>query len=97
MLLPTKHENFGHVIVESWQSGCPVIISDNTPWRNLKSKKIGFDINNSDAYGYIEAINFFAEMDEFEFNSWSEKSFNFGRSFSMNKSIVNKTKNIFKL
>ncbi len=30
--LPTLHENYGHVIVESLSAGCPVIISDQTPW-----------------------------------------------------------------
>jgi glycosyltransferase involved in cell wall biosynthesis len=38
MLLPTFHENYGHVIMESWQNGCPVIISDRTPWANLRKK-----------------------------------------------------------
>ena len=31
-VLPTKGENFGHVILESLASGLPVLISDNTPW-----------------------------------------------------------------
>ena len=35
-----QHENFGHVIVESWQNGCPVLISENTPWKNLESQKL---------------------------------------------------------
>lgn len=33
MLLPTRGENFGHVILESLQAGTPVLISDRTPWR----------------------------------------------------------------
>jgi glycosyltransferase involved in cell wall biosynthesis len=37
LFLPTLHENYGHVIIESLQCGCPVIISDQTPWRNLQT------------------------------------------------------------
>jgi glycosyltransferase involved in cell wall biosynthesis len=37
MILPTLHENYGHVIFESFSLGCPVIISDRTPWKNLQS------------------------------------------------------------
>ncbi|MET8368585.1 glycosyltransferase, partial [Micromonospora profundi] len=31
-VLPTRGENFGHVIAESLAVGCPVICSDRTPW-----------------------------------------------------------------
>ncbi|MCB0752068.1 MAG: glycosyltransferase, partial [Ignavibacteriae bacterium] len=41
-ILPTKGENFGHSIFEALLSGLPVIISDQTPWRDLKQKKVGF-------------------------------------------------------
>lgn len=40
----TTQENFGHAIVEAWAHGCPVLISDQTPWRALESKGIGWDL-----------------------------------------------------
>lgn len=40
--LPTKGENFGQVIWESLFSGCPVLISDKTPWDNLEINKVGW-------------------------------------------------------
>jgi glycosyltransferase involved in cell wall biosynthesis len=42
--LPTMGENFGHVIVESWAAGVPVLISNLTPWQNLSQKRIGWDV-----------------------------------------------------
>ena len=42
---PSKFESFGHVIFESLLNGLPVIISKNTPWQNLKEKKVGFDLS----------------------------------------------------
>jgi glycosyltransferase involved in cell wall biosynthesis len=44
-LFPTRGENFGHVIIESLASGCPVLISDRTPWRNLEFAGIGWDLS----------------------------------------------------
>ena len=44
MFLPTIGENFGHVIVEAWAAGCPVMVSDRTPWRGLMSRGLGWDL-----------------------------------------------------
>jgi glycosyltransferase involved in cell wall biosynthesis len=44
LVLPTLGENFGHVVVESWAAGCPVLVSDRTPWRHLAERGIGWDV-----------------------------------------------------
>jgi glycosyltransferase involved in cell wall biosynthesis len=44
LFLPTSNENFGHSIFESLQCGCPVIISNRTPWRNLEAQGCGWDL-----------------------------------------------------
>lgn len=43
LLSSTTQENFGHSIVEAWAHGCPVLISDRTPWRGLKADNVGWD------------------------------------------------------
>ncbi len=40
-ILPTHTENFGHVVLEALATGCPVVISNHTPWQDLQNKKIG--------------------------------------------------------
>jgi glycosyltransferase involved in cell wall biosynthesis len=44
MILPTLGENFGHIIVEAWAAGCPVLVSDRTPWRQLTAQGLGWDV-----------------------------------------------------
>lgn len=95
MILPTRHENFGHVIMESWQLGCPVIISKHTPWKNLESKQLGFDLDNNNINSYVKAICHFAKMNQIDFDGWSEASFNFGKAFSEDEILINKTKQLF--
>ena len=46
--LPTAGENFGHAIQEALAAGCPVLISDRTPWRDLAAKGVGWDLPLSD-------------------------------------------------
>lgn len=43
-VLPTLGENFGHAILEALSAGCPVIVSDQTPWRNLAEQGAGWDL-----------------------------------------------------
>lgn len=43
-LFPTFSENFGHVIVEALMVGCPVIISDQTPWNDVNEAGAGWAI-----------------------------------------------------
>ena len=43
-LFPTLNENFGHVIAEAFAAGCLVLTSNNTPWRNLADKGVGWDL-----------------------------------------------------
>ena len=45
LFLPTRGENYGHVIAESLSAGTPVLISDKTPWHNLKSSKLGIELS----------------------------------------------------
>lgn len=44
MFLPTRGENYGHVIAEALSVGTPVLLSDQTPWRNLRSEGVGWDL-----------------------------------------------------
>lgn len=42
--LPTLGENYGHAIMEALMYGLPVIISDMTPWKGLKSQDAGWEL-----------------------------------------------------
>jgi glycosyltransferase involved in cell wall biosynthesis len=65
-LFPTLSENYGHVIAESLIVGTPVIISDQTPWRELEGAGAGWDIALDDRDKYIEAINKIIQMTQSE-------------------------------
>jgi glycosyltransferase involved in cell wall biosynthesis len=54
--LPTAGENYGHVIAESLTAGTPVLISTETPWRDLQSDGFGWDIDLSRVDLFVEII-----------------------------------------
>lgn len=61
-LFPTVSENYGHVIVESMFSNCPVVLSKGTtPWDDY-GNKAGFVIPMDDRKQFTESLEHIAEM-----------------------------------
>jgi glycosyltransferase involved in cell wall biosynthesis len=65
-ILPTLGENFGHVFVEAFASGVPVIASDRMPWRNLQTLGIGWDIPLDRPNDWVTAIRTAVSMTQAE-------------------------------
>ncbi|WP_100627180.1 glycosyltransferase [Algoriphagus formosus] len=97
LLLPTQHENFGHVIMESWQNACPVIISDQTPWRNLEENGVGWDISLSSPEKFVEAIERAAAMNQEEYNKMSQAAFEFAKRFTEDPEVLEANRKLFGL
>lgn len=62
-LFPTLGENFGHVIVEALSAGCPILISDRTPWRELEPSGAGWDLPLEHPERFTEVIQRCVQMD----------------------------------
>jgi glycosyltransferase involved in cell wall biosynthesis len=75
-VLPSKSENFGHAIFEALSAGRPVITSNNTPWKNLKSSKAGINVAFESAE-ISKAVDFFAELDVDGMEDWSKAAFEY--------------------
>lgn len=72
LLLPTQSENFGQAIAEMLMQHRPVIISTNTPWRELMPNCAGYDIALDQLGAFAEAINGFVNMNDAEFREWCD-------------------------
>lgn len=72
----SSNENYGHSIVESLSCGCPVIVSEHTPWNDLAPYFAGFSIELSAEF-YIDKIQFFADMDNDTYLKYKEGAFNY--------------------
>jgi len=73
-ILPTLGENFGHIFVEALAAGCPLIISDRTPWRNLAKDVIGWDIPLENPDSWLAVINNCQNMDDGDYRIRSENA-----------------------
>ncbi|WP_317899154.1 glycosyltransferase family 4 protein [Aurantibacillus circumpalustris] len=77
LFLPTLNENFGHSIVESLLCGCPVIISDQTPWNDLEENNAGYAISLDNKQKFIDCIVNCAILNQEEFTKKSREAINY--------------------
>ena len=97
MYLPTTGENFGHAILESFINSRPVVISDKTPWQNLKQQDLGFDLSLEDKQKYSTAIDSLASMEQGSFETMCQAAFAFTQSVCNNTAVRKKYLNLFQL
>lgn len=96
MFMPTQGENFGHIILQSLMTGCPVIISDQTPWKDLEEKNIGWDLDLNRPDYFSKKINELSNMDEKKYNILSNAAFNYANGYISNLEIVQQNKILFR-
>ena len=95
LLMPSEGENFGHSILEALTVGLPVIISDNTPWKNLEEKKIGWDISLNDTQNLQNVLEVAINMDQVSYNKWSLNAFNFATAYYNNEDVIKANRVLF--
>lgn len=96
LFLPTHHENFGHVFVEAWSSGCMTLISDQTPWRGLSDKGVGYELSLSNKDEFEKALTSIIERDDAAKKENIEKCLSFAHQIMFNETNLQQNLNLFK-
>ena len=92
---PTKGENFGHVILEALLAGCPVLLSDQTPWRNLEQLGVGWDIPLNAEKKFKDVIKYLVSLDELSYGEYSNKALQYSLLFIDNKEVLSQNRELF--
>jgi len=93
-ILPTKGENFGHIIFESLNFGVPVIISDRTPWKpDLSGAVTCLPLENKIAW--INTIEKWAKFDNHELIQKKEKAHFYSKIFQEKTESITSNRNLF--
>jgi len=64
--LPTLGEGFGHAIFEALQAGCPVLISDRTPWEGIARSGGGMVHSLDKPEDFVSCLQRYVNMDSEE-------------------------------
>jgi hypothetical protein len=86
-VLPTKGENFCHSAVESLINGIPVLLSDQTPWTNLRNTYAGFDITLDDRNAWISTLQACIDMGQEVYSNYLRGALEYGRRFSPEEAV----------
>jgi glycosyltransferase involved in cell wall biosynthesis len=95
-VLPTEGENFGHAIFEALAVGCPVLISDQTPWVGLRSKKAGVELPLADQSRFTEIIQEFVDMPDATWQEYRQGAWSLATSYQQNLASAEHYHQLFK-
>ncbi len=88
-------ENFGHVVLESFMAARPVIISDQTPWKNLNEKVLGWDLDLKRKGEINNTISEAAQMNQKDFDKYVASCSKFSKSIIEDETIVKQSVDLF--
>lgn len=94
-LFPTHGENFGHVIFESLAAGVPVLVSDQTPWRDLDQRGAGWVRPLNDAQDFADVIDAYSNASPTERELFAKQAHEYARSVAESSASVEANKALF--
>jgi glycosyltransferase involved in cell wall biosynthesis len=94
-LFPTQTESYGHVIWESLYAGCPVLISDQTPWRDLETRQIGWDFPLNAPDQFVKTIETVASMDDDVYLRYVQAAQRYAQTVAIDETVVEANRLMF--
>ena len=93
---PTRGENYGHVIQEALVAGLPVLISDQTPWRELEQRGVGWALPLADPAAFARIIDAVTTWDDKRWQEVRENAMAYAREKMHDKNALNANLAVFR-
>jgi glycosyltransferase involved in cell wall biosynthesis len=95
-VFPTLGENFGHVLIESLAAGCPVAVSDRTPFRDLQERGAGWVVPLEEPERYRRALETCAAMSPDEHARMSDAARTYARRVIEDPTPIEQNRQLFR-
>jgi glycosyltransferase involved in cell wall biosynthesis len=95
VFVPTRGENFGHVFLEAWSAGVPVLISDQTPWKQLEEQGVGWDLALEDEKQFVRVLEALAKVNSDAHDDFGVRCRNFAARHVHNDVAVAANRRMF--
>lgn len=93
--LPTRGENYGHVIMESMTAGTPVLIASTTPWRDLEQAGVGWNLPLDNEQQFADKIHGAARLSDEDYKLWRQQVRSYALKRASDPSIVAANRKLF--
>lgn len=95
LLFPTLGENYGHAIVEALANGCPVLISDKTPWSAVEAYGAGYVVRDDPVREIREILNAHFKMPAEPKAKMHDRALAFFQERVLNPNLIDDYRNLF--
>jgi len=95
-LFPTLGENYGHVICEALAAGCPVLLSDQTPWRNLEQEGAGWDVPLSEVERFRAILQRCIDADDEWYSALSARAAIYAEKHMFAPGVIEANRRLFR-
>jgi glycosyltransferase involved in cell wall biosynthesis len=92
--LPTRGENFGHVILESLIAGTPVLLSDQTPWQDSGAGALNVLPLNDERH-WQQAIDQFAKLSYSALAEKRQAALAFAKDYLSGDKVIQQNRALF--
>jgi glycosyltransferase involved in cell wall biosynthesis len=93
--LPTRGENYGHVIYEALAVGTPVLIADTTPWRGLADFGAGWDLSLAEPEAFSERIDRMANLSSSQLSEMRVRVSSFLQRYMAGSEMIQANRQLF--
>ncbi|MBK9123569.1 MAG: glycosyltransferase family 4 protein [Chloroflexi bacterium] len=87
-ILPTLGENFGHAILEALSAGCPVLISDRTPWNDVNQHGAGWALPLNQPEKFREVVQMLVDADDETMSKYRQNALNYAADYLAKSTAV---------
>ncbi len=94
-VLPTRGENFGYAILEAMAAGCPVILSDRTPWQEAIKQGTGWGLPLEESALWRRVLQHCVDMQQCEYAIASSKAREFVEAWAASANRREETIRLF--
>lgn len=94
--LPTLNENYGYAIVEALAAGCPVLLSDQTPWHDLSSHDAGWEFSLSQPEKFVSKIAELSALSHEQYCRYKQNALNYYKNKIIDHDLEKKYIQFFK-
>jgi glycosyltransferase involved in cell wall biosynthesis len=94
-LFPTLGENYGHIVIEALAAGCPVVVSDRVPFRDLEERGAGWVIPLENVARYRAALEACAALSAEEHARMSAAAREYARRLITDPVAIDQNRQLF--